>query len=112
MKMKILMINTEFNRGGAAQIARTLFQSLNRKSVFECHFAYGRGEKVDDERTIKFAYLPEVYCQGLLTRCFGLQGYGSWFSTKHLEKFIIKEKFDLIHLHNLHRYYFNTYIIK
>ena len=105
------MINTEFNRGGAAQIARTLFQSLNRKSVFECHFAYGRGEKVDDERTIKFAYLPEVYFQGLLTRCLGLQGYGSWFSTRHLEKFIIKEKFNLIHLHNIHGYYLNLNFI-
>jgi len=101
------MINTEFNRGGAAQIARTLFQSLNKKGEFECYFAYGRGEKADVERTIKFACLPEVYFQGLLTRCFGLQGYGSWFSTKRLEKFIIKEKFDLIHLHNFHGYYLN-----
>ena len=110
--MKILMVNTEFNRGGAAQIARTLFQSLNKRNEFERYFAYGRGEKVDDERTIKFAYLPEVYFQGLLTRCFGLQGYGSWFSTKKLEKFIIKEKFDLIHLHNLHGYYLNLDFIK
>ena len=110
--MKILIINTEFNRGGAAQIARTLFQSLNQKSEFEGYFAYGRGEKVDDERAIKFAYLPEVYFQGLLTRCFGLKGYGSWFSTRQLEKIIIKEKFDLIHLHNLHGYYLNLNFIK
>jgi len=110
--VKILIINTEFNRGGAAQIARTLFQSLNQKSEFEGYFAYGRGEKVDDERAIKFAYLPEVYFQGLLTRCFGLQGYGSWFSTRALEKFIIREKFDLIHLHNLHGYYLNLNFIK
>jgi len=106
------MINTEFNRGGAAQIARTLFQSLNQKSGFECYFAYGKGEKIDAERTAKFAYLPEVYFQGLLTRCFGLQGYGSWFSTRALEKFIIKEKFDLIHLHNLHGYYLNLDFIR
>jgi glycosyltransferase involved in cell wall biosynthesis len=110
--MKILMVNTEFNRGGAAQIARTLFQSLNKKSKFEGYFAYGRGEKADYERTIKFDYLPEVYFQGLLTRCFGLQGYGSWFSTKKLEKYIIKEKFDLIHLHNFHGYYLNLDFIK
>ena len=110
--MKILTVNTEFNRGGAAQIARALFQSLNRKSVFEYHFAYGRGEKIDNDKTIRFAYLPEVYVQGLLTRCFGLQGYGSWFSTKRLEKFIIKEKFDLIHLNNLHGYYLDLRFIK
>ncbi len=106
------MINTEFNRGGAAQIARTLFQSLNMESVFECHFAYGRGEKVDNERAMKFAYLPEIYFQAFLTRITGLQGYGSWFSTRELEKFIIREKFDLIHLHNLHGYYLNLDFIK
>lgn len=103
--MKILMINTEFNRGGAAQIARTLFQSLNQKNGLKCYFAYGRREKADDERTIKFAYLPEIYFQELLTRCFGLQGYGSWYSTRAVERFIIKERFDLIHLHNIHGYY-------
>jgi glycosyltransferase involved in cell wall biosynthesis len=110
--MKILAINTEFNRGGTAQIARTLFQSLNQKREFESHFAYGRGEKVNNERAIKFAYLPEVYFQGLLTRCLGWQGYGSWFSTKRLEKFIIKENFDLIHLHNIHGCYLNLDFIK
>ena len=106
------MVNTEFDRGGAAQIARTLFQSLNQKSEFEGYFAYGRGKKINDEGAIRFAYLPEVYFQGLLTRCFGLQGYGSWFSTKRLEKIIIKEKFDLIHLHNIHGYYLNLDFIK
>lgn len=105
------MINTEFNRGGAAKIARTLWQSLNKKGEFEGYFAYGRGEKVNDERAIKFACLPEVYFQGLLTRCFGLQGYGSWFSTRALEKFIIKVNFDLIHLHNFHGYYLNLSFI-
>ena len=106
------MVNTEFSRGGAAQIARTLFQSLNKRSEFECYFAYGRGEKTDVERTIKFAYLPEVYFQGLLTRCFGLQGYGSWFSTKRLEDYIHGKKFDLIHLHNIHGYYLNLDFIE
>jgi len=70
--MKILMVNTEFDRGGAAQIARTLFKSLNQKNGLECYFAYGRGEKVNDERTVKFAYLPEVYFQVFLTLITGL----------------------------------------
>ena len=70
--MKILMINTESNRDGAAQIAQTLFQFLNKRSKFECFFAYGRREKVNVNKTIKFAYLPEVYFQGLLIRYFGL----------------------------------------
>ena len=101
------MINTEFYRGGAAKIAQTLFWSLNKRNEFGCYFAYGRGEKSNENRTFKFAYLAEIYFQAFLTRFTGLQGYGSWFSKKRLEKYIAKEKFDLIHLHNLHGYYLN-----
>ena len=50
------------------------------------YFVYGREKKVndddDDDRVIKFTYLPEVYFQALLTRITGIQGYGSWFSSK------------------------------
>jgi glycosyltransferase involved in cell wall biosynthesis len=109
--MKILMINTEFNRGGAAKIAQTLYHILNKNNNIVCYFAYGRGGKANDANTYKFANQSEVYFQAFLTRVSGIQGYGSWFSTKRLEKFIIKEKFDLIHLHNLHGYYLNLSFI-
>lgn len=99
------MINTEFLRGGAAKIARHLYYELNKYDNIKCYFAYGRGEKIKDKKTLKFAYIPEVYLHGLLTRCLGLQGYGSFFSTKNLERFISQQKFDLIHLHNIHGYY-------
>jgi glycosyltransferase involved in cell wall biosynthesis len=106
------MVNTEFNRGGAAQIARTLYQSLNEDDKIICNFAYGRGERVEDQKVFKFTFLPEIYFHAFLTRVAGIQGYGSWFSTKRLEKFILKEKFDLIHLHNFHGYYLNLDFIK
>ena len=105
------MVNTEFNRGGAAKIARTLYQALNKRDEITCYFAYGRGKGPEEETIYKFAFLPEIYFQGFLTRAMGLQGYGSWFSTKKLEKYIIKENFDLIHLHNLHGYYLDLSFI-
>jgi len=105
--VKVLIINTEFYKGGAAQIAKTLFRSLNKDAGLECYFAYGRGEKIDDYKVFRFACQLEVYFHAFLTRITGLQGYGSWFSTKLLEKFIIKKKFDLINLHNIHGYYLN-----
>lgn len=101
------MINTEFNRGGAAKIARTLYQSLNKRSEFECYFAYGRGKRLKEDKIYKFGFWPEIYFQGFLTRAMGLQGYGSWCSTERLKGYIYREKFDLIHLHNLHGYYLN-----
>jgi len=105
------MINTEFNRGGAAKIARTLYQTLNKKDGITCYFAYGRGKGLKEDKIYKFGFWPEIYFQGFLTRTTGLQGYGSWFSTRRLEKYIIKENFDLIHLHNLHGYYLNLSFI-
>lgn len=70
-KSKILIINTEFFRGGAAKVARTLYYELNRKNQIDCYFAYGRGKQVKDKRVTKFTCWPEVYLHGLLTRCFG-----------------------------------------
>lgn len=111
-KIKILIINTEFLRGGAAKIARTLYHGLNKEEKIECYFAYGRGEKIKDKKTMKFSYSPEVYLQGLLNRILGLQGYGSFFSTKNLERFIAEHKFDSIHLHNIHGYYLDLSFIE
>ena len=106
------MINTEYNRGGAAKIASTLYKALNKRDEITCCFAYGRGNGLKEETVYKFAFLPEIYLQGFLTRITGLQGYGSWISTKRLEDYIQREKFDLIHLHNLHGYYLNLDFIK
>ncbi|MCL0061597.1 glycosyltransferase family 4 protein [Thermodesulfovibrionales bacterium] len=110
--MKILTINTEFFRGGAALVARTLHNALNESSRFSSYFAYGRGPKVNKEKVFKFVWQLEVYFHAFLTRITGLQGYGSWFSTKRFQKFILKENFDLIHLHNFHGYYLDLSFIK
>jgi len=109
---KILMINTTFFIGGAVQVARILHNGLNKSSEFSSYFAYGRGIKATNERVFKFASQLEVYFHAFLTRTTGLQGYGSYLSTRRLEKFILKEKFDLIHLHNLHGYYLNLSFIR
>ena len=110
--MKVLIINTEFSRGGAAQIARRLYQTLNESSGFSSYFAYGRGPRINYGKTFRFTWQAEVYLHAFLTRITGLQGYGTWLSTRQLLKFIIKEKFDLIHLHNLHGYYLDLDFIR
>jgi len=109
--MKILIVNSEYYMGGAAEVARTLYQSLNKKEEIACHFAYGRGKGPEENKVYKFAFSSEMHFQGLLTRFTGLQGYGSWFSTKRLEDYIFREKFDLIHLHNIHGYFLNISFI-
>jgi len=106
------MINTAFSRGGAAKIVEALHNGLNRTSEFWSYFGYGSGPKMKNERTFRFASQLEVYFHAFLTRMTGLQGYGSYLSTKQIEKFILQEKPDLIHLHNLHGYYLNLSFIK
>lgn len=112
MMRKILMINTTFSQGGAAKVAQALHNALNETPGFSSYFAYGRGPKIKNKKTFRFAFLPEVYFHAFLTRFIGLEGFGTGFSTKRLINYIKKNKFDLIHLHNLHGYYLNLSFIE
>lgn len=106
---KVLIINTTLNKGGAARVAHDLFENLNKD--FEMFFAYGRGEKNADSKTFYFGNKLEMFIHIFLVRFLGLEGYGTYFSTKKLINFIKKEKFDLINLHNLHGYYLNFFLL-
>jgi len=110
--MKTLMVDTGYARGGAAQIARTIHDALNAIPEFESRFMYGRGPMVDDGRVLRFAWQPEIYLHAFLTRTTGLQGPGSWISTKRLVRLIRKQAFCLIHLHNIHGYCLDLSIAK
>jgi glycosyltransferase involved in cell wall biosynthesis len=103
---KILIINTVYEGGGAARVARDLFGYFNDHGK-EVYFAYGRGMKFNNPKLFKFGNLFETIVHLFLVRFFGLEGKGSCFSTKKLIKFIEHEKFDLVNLHNLHGYYLN-----
>ena len=109
MKKKILIINTTYYRGGAAEVAQEIFNYSNKKNKADVYFAYGRGKKVRQKNLFKFTFPIEIFIHVFVVRFLGLEGYGSYFSTKRLIKFIEKEKFDLIHFHNLHGYYLNFF---
>jgi len=106
---KVLIINTAFNKGGAARVAHDLFENLN--SDFETFFAYGRGQKNSNPKTFYFGNKLEMLFHIFLVRFLGLEGYGTYFSTRKLIKYIKQEKFDLINLHNLHGYYLDLFLL-
>jgi glycosyltransferase involved in cell wall biosynthesis len=106
---KILILNTTFNKGGASGVARDLFYHFKYNSEFSVFFAYGRGQKKTESNTFKFGNAFESFIHILLVRFLGLEGFGSYFSTRKLINFIEKENFDLIHIHNLHGYYVNFF---
>ena len=110
--MRVLIVNTVYKRGGAAGIAQTLHRELNHLDGWESLFAYGRGPKAKEPRAVRFALQPEVYLHIALTRLTGLQGYGTWLSTKRLIRLIQEWKPDVIHFHNIHGYYLNLSIAK
>ncbi|MEI7451745.1 MAG: glycosyltransferase [Candidatus Falkowbacteria bacterium] len=106
---KILILNTTFNKGGAAQVARDLFLHFNGKEKFSMFFAFGRGQKNNDPRIFYFGNKLEMFIHIFLVRFLGLEGFGTYFSTIKLINFIRRERFDLIHIHNLHGYYVNFF---
>ncbi len=106
---KVLIINTKLNKGGAARVAHDIFENLN--SDFDIFFAYGRGSKNNNSKTFYFGYKIEMFIHIFLVRFLGLEGLGSYFSTRKLIKFIRDEKFDLVNLHNLHGYYLNFFTL-
>jgi putative colanic acid biosynthesis glycosyltransferase len=105
---KILFLNTTFYSGGAAKIARTLFNNINNDKL-SSFYAYGRGNKTHDKNTFYFGSKFSSFSHLGLTLLSGLDGYGSYFKTKQLIEYIENNKFDLIHIHNLHGYYLNIF---
>ena len=110
--MKVLMVNTEYTRGGAARIAGTLHGTLNASPSHESLFAYGRGPTKQSSQAVRFALQPEVYLHALITRLTGIQGYGTWLSTRRLLRLIRNWKPNLIHFHNIHGYYLDLSIAR
>lgn len=107
---KILIINTNFKHGGAAIVAKRLFYKIQPIFGFdEVTFAYGRGGKSKEKNTFYFGNKIETLLHIFLVRFLGLEGCGTFFSTYKLIKFIKKDKFNIIHLHNLHGYYLNFF---
>ena len=105
------MVNTEYSRGGAAQMARRLHAAINARGVSSV-IAYGRGGKAADGNSYRFGLLPEVYLHAFLARVAGIHGYGSYISTRRLENYIRKNGFDVMHLHNLHGYFLDLSFIR
>ena len=110
--MKILTLNTEYSRGGAARVAKTLHDELNVTRGFQSYFAYGRGPKIENDKAFRFSLRPEIYIHAALTRLGGIQGYGTPLSTRRLFRYIKSGNFDLIHFHNLHGYYLDSSFVR
>jgi glycosyltransferase involved in cell wall biosynthesis len=109
--MNVLQINTTYNSGSTGRIASQIGKMIVANGGHS-FIAYGRGFQVSNySKLFRIGSKFDFYIHALLTRLFDLHGYGSYFNTKRLIKFIEKNKIDIIHLHNLHGYFLNLKVL-
>ena len=106
--MKVVQINVVCN-GSTGKIMCDLARKLNEKG-HESYIFFGRGNPKNDLNCKKIENKFSIYFHGLLGR-LGLNGHGSYFSTKRLIKELKKINPDVIHLHNIHGYYLNLKVL-
>lgn len=105
--MKILQINT-YLTGSIGKIAKEIHTFIgNENSII----AYGKGPLTENPSFIKFNNSLFTKLDHLLSRITGLSGIFSNLPTLKLIELIKKQNPDIIHLHNLHGYYLNLYIL-
>ena len=104
------MVNTAYAQGGAGRVAQILHTVVNGSPGHRSLFAYGRGPANQRALTLRFALQLEVFFHAFLTRLTGIQGYGTFLTTRRLLRLIRWWKPDVIHFHNIHGYYLDLSI--
>ncbi len=77
---------------------------------YEVYNFYRNGKPSNKKYDICFENKLEFYIHIFLAR-IGLNGHGSYFSTKKLIKYLKKINPDIIQLHNIHGYYINLKLL-
>ena len=108
--MRILLINVLCKSGSTGKITYDLYDEY-KKQGHEVKICYGRGNVMDNSDTYKFTTKPEFYLHTLSTRLTGYVGKGSYFATKRLIRYIKNFAPDVVHLHNIHGYYVDAYML-
>ncbi len=108
--MKVLQINVSCGRGSTGRIATDIHKLLLEQG-HESVIAYGRGEAINCDNTIKIGNNIDFYKHALKTRLLDEHGFGSKKATEDFIDKIINYNPDIIHLHVVHGYYLNIEIL-
>ena len=103
--MRVLQINSVCGTGSTSKLAVQISDCLNSQGV-DNYIAYGFGN-CDRPNTFKFGNMVDAHLHSFLSRKLCIQGYGSWFATGKLIRYMKKIKPDVVHLHNIHGHYLN-----
>ncbi len=109
--MNILQINTTYNSGSTGRIASQIGK-LVVSTGDSSYIAFGRGNQLSEYSNLfKIGSKLDFYLHALFTRFFDLHGFGSYFNTKRLIKYIDNNNIDIVHLHNVHGYFLNLKVL-
>ena len=109
--MKIFQINSVCGVRSTGRIVADIYTRL-RAAGHDCIMAYGRDESANcGGDAFKFNTRAGVYADALLSRITGKAGCFSTHATKHLLSEIDRYNPDVVHLHNLHGYYVNAFML-
>lgn len=106
--MKVLQINSVVNKGSTGRICEQIATTLLTNEVgAECTIAYGRDSNRSSHHIIRIGDKCSVLHHVLETRLFDRHGLSSKRATMMFLNEIADQKYDLIHIHNIHGYYIN-----
>lgn len=103
--MRLLQINSVYEFGSTGRIVKDIHLEALKKGI-ESFVAYGRGQN-ENNKLIKIGSNKDLIYHGLKTRFFDQHGLASKNATRKFIEQIQDLKLDIIHLHNIHGYYFN-----
>lgn len=110
--MKIFQINSVCGIRSTGRIVADIYAEL-KTAGHDCKIAYGRldAKNVAENDVYKIGSKRGVYFDGLMTRLSGRAGAYSRKATKKLIDYIKNYGPDIIHLHNIHGYYINIFLL-
>lgn len=109
-RVKVVRISAEVNRGSIGRTAEQLGE-LVQEQGWDSYIAYGRKQGISKSRTIRIGNRMSIYWHVFISRFFDMHGLGSYFATKKFIKELDAIAPQIVHLHNLHGYYVNYYIL-
>ena len=105
--MRVLQINTVYPSGSTGKIAAGI-ADLCAEQMIECTVAYRYKESESDlKNTHLISSWLDCHIHNRLSQLTMLQGCFSFFKTMKFVRWMKKQNFDIIHLHNIHGSYIN-----
>ena len=106
---KLVQINTVFYASTGRIMAD--IQKYAESQGYDTISFVGRGPASKGIKGKVFGNPISFWSHVILTTVFDAQGYGSYFATKKMIRWLREEKPDIIHMHNLHGYYLHIPIL-